>query len=450
MVLILTALLTAVAASSWGGISGGESGGGARNRGFARPVRLVLAAVLAAAVWLGIGPVVERFSETDITKEARRVFYANTVELIGDFPLAGTGKGTYVNAYAMYEKVDDRLRLSFAHNDYLEFAAENGVVGGGALALAGVGLAVWLAAQWRRRRDGFAKGVGLGALLGVAAILVHGLTDFNLQIPANAVYFTTLAMLGAAVLAKSGRAPVGEDGGDPWRSLAHYRRIGRFGRLRRGTVGPALAALAALVLFVPAWRDFIGFRCLGKYRQARREARSVESAFAVLEPLLLKAVGSSGQAVFRIELARLYGEMARVANGSGRAEDREAFCDKAIASYVGAVAANPIDASAHYETGAVYLLSNFPLMTYADRAKAYFRKALELKPADESINLNVVFLYFTWWDSLEEGERPHAAGLYRSAVARDPAFASKLEARWKQNFQTTERLAAVLADLPLF
>ena len=101
----------------------------------------------------------------------------------------------------MYEKFDDRLRLSFAHNDYLEFVAENGIIGGGALILAGIGLVVWLAAMWRRRRGSFAKGIGLGAMLGVTALLIHGFTDFNLQITANAVYFTTLAMLGAAVLA---------------------------------------------------------------------------------------------------------------------------------------------------------------------------------------------------------------------------------------------------------
>jgi hypothetical protein len=32
-------------------------------------------------------------------------------------------------------------------------------------------------------------------------------------------------------------------------------------------------------------------------------------------------------------------------------------------------------------------------------------------------------------------------------TARDPCFAAKLEARWKQSFQTTDRLAAILAEL---
>ncbi len=488
LILVVTIVVAMAAAASWREFSEGDGEGewpgrgpGSR-RGFGRIVRLVSTVVLAAAVWLGVGPVIERFSEVDISYEARRIFYKNTLEMIGDFPLAGTGKGTYVNAYPMYEAVDDRLRLSFAHNDYLEFAAENGVVAGGALALAGIGLAVWLAAMWRRRRSGFAKGIGLGAMLGVAAILIHGFTDFNLQIPANAVYFTALAMLGVIVLGSQKKGDTSKENqerghvpgvhvpkGVPDNVLGEYgvddthedrgqgrmsatraagaRRLRRPCGVIRRTGPPAIAAVLSVVLFVPAVRDFRGFGYLGEYRRARGEARSVESAFPGLETRLDKAVSSSPRAVFRVELARLYTEMARVANDSKRDEDREVFCDKAVAAYDKAIAANPIDAFTHYEIGTVYLLYNFPLMTYADRAKAYFRKALELKPADEFINLNVIFLYFSWWPALEDAEKTYAAGLFRAMTVRDPGFPAKLETRWKQSYQTVDGLSAILAEI---
>ncbi len=437
MVLVVTAVLAAAATASWREFSEEEGEGSERGtkRRFGRIVRLVVMVVLAAAVWLGIGPVIDRFSEMDISYEARRLFYENTLHMIGDFPLAGTGKGTYVDAYAMYEKVDDGMKLSYAHNDYLEFAAENGVVAGGALAAAGIGLAVWLAAMWRRRRSSFAKGIGLGAILGVTAILIHGFTDFNLQIPANAVYFTALAMLGVVVLGRAGR---GEERG-------HVPK--EAGRRRLKRLGPPLAALLALGLFAAAFHDFRGFQYLGQYSRARSEARSVESAFPALEALLEKAVNASPLSEFRIELARLYTEMARVANDSGREEEREVFCDRAASAYERAIAANPVHAFTYYETGLVYLLSNYPLMTYADRAKTYFRKAIELKPADDFLNLNVIFLYFNWWQTLEDTEKSYAAGLCRQAVARDPGFGAKLEARWKQSFKTADRLAAILAEM---
>ncbi len=439
MVLAITAVLAAAAVAQWrelsegdeetsGGRGSGAGKGRGRERRLGRLVRVVLVAVLAAAVWLGIGPVVERFSDTDITAEGRRIIYRNTVEMIGDFPLTGTGKGTYVHAYPMYEKVDDGQRLSFAHNDYLEFAVENGLIGGGAIVLAGLGLTVWLVGQWRRRRGSFAKGVGLGAVLGVTALLLHGFTDFNLQITANAVTFTALAMLGAAVLSKGGN-----------------------GRAR-GPVSPSfrlvIAGLLAVAVLVPAVRDFLGFDHLAAYRRARAAARSVESAFPALEARLAKAAAVSPRAVFQVELARLYMDMARVANESGRDEDRDTFCDKAVARYGEAISANPGDAGTHYEMGAAYLLYNFPLMTYQDRAKAYFRQALVFKPADETINLNVLFLYFTWWPTLEDAEKSYAAGLYRAMLARDPAFPAKLEGRWLQGRGAPEALSALLDGLP--
>jgi O-antigen ligase len=468
MVLAVTAVLAAAGASSWrefseeggdgegqgsgAGGSAGRSGAAGEGRGdgrrhFGRIVRLVVIVIVAAAVWIGIGPVIRRFSEVDITAEGRRTFYKNTVEMIGDFPWAGTGKGTYVNAYAMYEKVDDRLRLSFAHNDYLEYAAENGIVGGGALVVAGIGLVIWLAAMWRRRRGSFAKGVGLGALLGVTALCIHGFTDFNLQITSNAVYFTTLAMLGAAVLGGSrfDRGERGEWGAEPAISpgRAAVAKSALWARLRL-----LVAGLAALAVFAPALRDYIGFQELALYRKARAEARSVESGYPVLETLLADAVAVSPRAVFRVETARLDMEMARVANEAGREEERDRFCDLAVAAYGRAIAANPIDAGVLYECGTAYLLYNFPLMTYQDRAKAYFRQALRFKPADETMNLNVLFLYFAWWPTLEDADREYAAATYRAMAGRDPGFPAKLEARWTQSYGAPDGLRAVLAELP--
>jgi len=438
MILAVMAVLAAVAIASWREFSDadgegegrGVKDGGRRRSG--RIVRLIVMVVLAAAVWLGIGPIIERFSEVDITAEGRKTFYENTLEMIGDFPWSGTGKGTYVNAYAMYEKVDDHMRLSFAHNDYLEYASENGIVGGGALVGAGIALVVWMVGLWRRRRSSFAKGIGLGALLGVIALLIHGFTDFNLQITANAVYFTTLAMLGVAVLAKNGAYNAQRDVGT---------RRGRGFQL-------VLGAVLAVAVFVLAVRDFKGFQHLAAYRRARSEARNVESAFPALEARIGKAAAVSPRAVFQVEMARLYMEMARVANESGRDADRDTLCDRAVAHYGEAIAANPIDAGSHYEMGTAYLLYNFPLMTYQDRAKSYFRQALLFKPADETINLNVLFLYFSWWPTLEDVDRAYAAGLYRQMLARDPAFPAKLEGRWIQGRGAPEALRAVLAELP--
>jgi O-antigen ligase len=79
-----------------------------------------------------------------------------------------------------------------AHNDYLHFISEAG--------LPLIAIIAWMMIALYRK--GFQKlknpsrlvrGVTLGAMSGITAILVHSIFDFNLHIPANALLFTVLA-----------------------------------------------------------------------------------------------------------------------------------------------------------------------------------------------------------------------------------------------------------------
>jgi O-antigen ligase len=84
----------------------------------------------------------------------------------------------------------------YAHNDYAQFASESKLLGLGILALfVASTLAAALRAQWRRR-DPLMRGMSFACIMGVTAILIHSTADFNLQIPANAVYFMVLLALG--------------------------------------------------------------------------------------------------------------------------------------------------------------------------------------------------------------------------------------------------------------
>jgi len=162
--------------------------------------RTVVLAVVFAVILIGINPIVERFSFAALAHEVRPVYFRNTVEIIKDFPLAGTGLGTYLHAYPMYEKKYSGELLEHAHNDYLELLAEGGIVAGGLMIVVAFGALVWLFAKWARRNDHFVRGVGLGCLAGIATILIHSLTDFNLHITANAVLFVTLYALAMRVV----------------------------------------------------------------------------------------------------------------------------------------------------------------------------------------------------------------------------------------------------------
>lgn len=177
----------------------GARGAGAGKRS-TKVMRTVLLVVVFAVILIGIKPVVERFSFAALAHEVRPVYFKNTVEIIKDFPIAGTGLGTYLYAYPMYEKKYSGDLLDHAHNDYLELLAEGGIVAGGLMIIVAFGALIWLFTRWTRRNDHLVRGVGLGCLVGIASILIHSLTDFNLHITANAVLFVTLYALGMRVV----------------------------------------------------------------------------------------------------------------------------------------------------------------------------------------------------------------------------------------------------------
>jgi O-antigen ligase len=162
-------------------------------RKFIRTAFLIVA-ILAA--YIGVGSTIKRFALEDILHEDRPLYWANTADIVGDFPLFGTGLGTFASAYSAYEtRGGSEMRLVHAHNDYLEYVAEIGVLG--ALILLGgiLTIAVQAFLASRNRRNMEARGLALGGIISLAGIGLHTFTDFNLHIPANMVLFTVVLCL---------------------------------------------------------------------------------------------------------------------------------------------------------------------------------------------------------------------------------------------------------------
>ncbi|TBW09381.1 O-antigen ligase domain-containing protein [Azotobacter chroococcum] len=119
--------------------------------------------------------------------------------------LSGHGAGSFEAVFPQYPGEDIRTHFDHAHNDYLQFVIEYGLIGSLPL-LAFALLALWRAFQalWRLESL-FRSGVGFGAATGIIAIAIHSATDFNLQIPANAATFIVLCAI--AVLANHHNTP---------------------------------------------------------------------------------------------------------------------------------------------------------------------------------------------------------------------------------------------------
>jgi len=152
-----------------------------------------------ALIVLSSTPVVERIrtlEQKDQTPNlrSRLLRWKGTFVMIKDHPLLGTGPGTFANIFTQYQPPGIASRSMYAHNDYLHLTSEAGLLL--------VPVIIWMIVALFRK--GFHKlknpsrlvrGITLGALSGITAILVHSIADFNLHIPANAILFTILAAI---------------------------------------------------------------------------------------------------------------------------------------------------------------------------------------------------------------------------------------------------------------
>lgn len=148
----------------------------------------VLIVTFVFLLWIGLNPILDRLS--DLSSTDRTVIYQNTIAMVKDFPFLGTGLGTFQYLYPRYKTLENQLLCDHTHNDYLELLSNSGLLG----FLTGLGFIImffWnILAKWWKRRDPYAKGIGLGGICSVIAILPHSYADFNLHIPANALFLS--------------------------------------------------------------------------------------------------------------------------------------------------------------------------------------------------------------------------------------------------------------------
>ena len=171
-----------------------RSSSGELPRSFWVMISVIVGMVAFYSIKIGIDPVLERFLR--ISKDTTRLdIWHDSMAMIKDHPF-GIGLSAFKRVFPVYNVSNfSDVQFLYLHNDYLQLLAEAGWIG--FFALIG-GFFVFLVKSILKVRkmhlqsDPMKYFLSIGALSGIVSMAFHSFFDFNLHMPANAVYFVML------------------------------------------------------------------------------------------------------------------------------------------------------------------------------------------------------------------------------------------------------------------
>jgi O-antigen ligase len=146
--------------------------------------------------WAGVDVVARRFVGPWQTVGGRLGIWQDALHMASDFRLTGVGINAFGEAMLDYQTTAMDLHFDAAHNDWLQLAAEGGLLVGIPVLVAFILLVREIARRFHERQDDtMTYFIRTGAVIGLVAMGVQEFFDFSLQIPGNAVLFAVLAAI---------------------------------------------------------------------------------------------------------------------------------------------------------------------------------------------------------------------------------------------------------------
>jgi len=161
-------------------------------------ISIIILDILLIGSWVGVGQVVDRIEATSMVAEKRDEVARDTLTMIREQPFTGIGGGNYFSTFPNYQQLDIWDNYYHAHNDYLEFLSEYGLIGLVLLAATVLYALLFAFKAMRRRHSPLMQGMAFASFMGIISILIHSSVDFNMQIPANAAMF--MLLMGLAII----------------------------------------------------------------------------------------------------------------------------------------------------------------------------------------------------------------------------------------------------------
>ena len=160
---------------------------------FSKTSVLILGLAILWAAWIGLDAVTSRFFTATEDFKTRLNIWVDTFQIFKDFPLLGSGLGTFLQIFPMYRSFHTRGLVTHAENDFLQLASETGILGIGLL----VGLFLYFFIKVVSKIRSLPYGepqrpLGIGGLVGILALMFHSIVERNIQMPANAFLYVIL------------------------------------------------------------------------------------------------------------------------------------------------------------------------------------------------------------------------------------------------------------------
>lgn len=176
-------------------------------------VSLVVIDIFVVGAWFGVEKVIHRLEQTSLTRSDKASATASgkgqeqsveervepglmALKVLKQFPILGSGGGTFYVVFPKYREQEVDGYYDHAHNDYVQFATETGILGVGLVGLLVLSTFLVALKTQYERRDPLSRGVAFGVTMGIIALMIHSWVDFNLQRPANALTFVVLLAMG--------------------------------------------------------------------------------------------------------------------------------------------------------------------------------------------------------------------------------------------------------------
>ena len=122
--------------------------------------------------------------------------WRDTLKLIEAYPAIGCGLGAYESSFLAFKHSAPALTQDYAHNDYLQYLAELGIVGF-TIVLVPLGAIIFKLLRGLPNPRSELSWLSLACAASLLAIGIHSCVDFNLYVPANMFVFAWILGIAA-------------------------------------------------------------------------------------------------------------------------------------------------------------------------------------------------------------------------------------------------------------